>query len=302
MPGRRADLPQARRGLGARTRRRGKAVKPTGLGAAPLELPADDDPRQALADWMTAKDNPFFARSLVNRYWKHFFGRGLVDPEDDMRVTNPADQPGTARRAGQALHRQRFRSEGPGADDLHARTTYQLSCRAERLQPGRQAELLALLSQAAERPRCCSTRSITVTGTQDRLRRPARRHAGRAVAGQRVAIVLPDGLRPAGIDQRLRVRAVERSQPGAEPAPAEFLAKCRASSRPPAAARPCWPATRRVPTREDSRDLSAVSIRASRGRRSRRSRWHTSEQEPRIQQACLRGHPLGAGEYQGVFV
>ena len=53
--------------------------------------------------WSTgwrAKDNPFFARALVNRYWKHFFGRGLVDPEDDMRVTNPAIEPGAARRAG----------------------------------------------------------------------------------------------------------------------------------------------------------------------------------------------------------
>ncbi|HYF00133.1 MAG TPA: DUF1553 domain-containing protein, partial [Planctomycetota bacterium] len=39
--------------------------------------------------WMSRKDNPFFAKSLVNRYWKHFFGRGLVDPEDDMRETNP---------------------------------------------------------------------------------------------------------------------------------------------------------------------------------------------------------------------
>ncbi|NBP52307.1 MAG: DUF1553 domain-containing protein, partial [Actinobacteria bacterium] len=39
---------------------------------------ADIDPRRTLADWMTAPDNPFFARSLVNRYWKHFFGRGLV--------------------------------------------------------------------------------------------------------------------------------------------------------------------------------------------------------------------------------
>jgi len=46
-----------------------------------------------LADWMSAKDNAFFSRSLVNRYWKHFFGRGLVDPEDDMRVTNPASNP-----------------------------------------------------------------------------------------------------------------------------------------------------------------------------------------------------------------
>ncbi len=71
----------------------GQNVKPTGLGADPLELSADQDPRHAMVDWMAAKDNPFFARSLVNRYWKHFFGRGLVDPEDDMRVTNPASNP-----------------------------------------------------------------------------------------------------------------------------------------------------------------------------------------------------------------
>src|SRR5262249_41362841 len=39
------------------------------------------------------KDNPFFARALVNRYWKHFLGRGLVDPEDDLRATNPPSNP-----------------------------------------------------------------------------------------------------------------------------------------------------------------------------------------------------------------
>ncbi len=67
-----------------------KPVPPTGLGAAPATLSTEDDPRQALVDWMTAADNKFFAPALVNRYWKHFFSRGLVDPEDDMRVTNPA--------------------------------------------------------------------------------------------------------------------------------------------------------------------------------------------------------------------
>jgi hypothetical protein len=68
-------------------------VKPTGLGSPPLELSQYDDPRHELVDWMAAPENPFFARALVNRYWKHFFGRGLVDPEDDMRVTNPATNP-----------------------------------------------------------------------------------------------------------------------------------------------------------------------------------------------------------------
>lgn len=71
----------------------GENLKPTNLGAAPLDLAADDDPRQALVDWMAEPTNPFFAPALVNRYWKHFLGRGIVDPEDDMRVTNPATNP-----------------------------------------------------------------------------------------------------------------------------------------------------------------------------------------------------------------
>lgn len=68
-------------------------VKPAGLGVQPFDIPADQDPRQVLADWLAQSDNPFFAQSLVNRYWKHFFNKGLVEPEDDMRETNPATNP-----------------------------------------------------------------------------------------------------------------------------------------------------------------------------------------------------------------
>lgn len=68
-------------------------VKPTGLGAPTSAIAPDEDPRHYLVDWMADPQNPFFAKALVNRYWKHFFGRGLVDPEDDMRVTNPATNP-----------------------------------------------------------------------------------------------------------------------------------------------------------------------------------------------------------------
>jgi hypothetical protein len=70
--------------------RTNQPVRPAGLGGQELDIPPDADPRPKLVDWMTAKDNPYFARALVNRYWKHFLGRGLIDPEDDMRVTNPA--------------------------------------------------------------------------------------------------------------------------------------------------------------------------------------------------------------------
>lgn len=77
----------------ARNPRSQQELKPTGLGSEPLEIPAYEDPRHALVDWMARPDNPFFARALTNRYWKHFFGRGIVDPEDDMRVTNPPSNP-----------------------------------------------------------------------------------------------------------------------------------------------------------------------------------------------------------------
>lgn len=73
--------------------RSGTSLKPAGLGSAAFDIPADQDPRVRLADWMSKPDNPFFAKSVVNRYWKHFFNRGIVEPEDDMRETNPPSNP-----------------------------------------------------------------------------------------------------------------------------------------------------------------------------------------------------------------
>ncbi len=83
-----------RRGMPAATNiKTGQPVKPAGLGAAPADVTPDDDARQSLVDWMVAPDNRFFAPALVNRYWKHFLGRGIVEPEDDMRETNPPTNP-----------------------------------------------------------------------------------------------------------------------------------------------------------------------------------------------------------------
>ncbi len=47
------------------------------------------DRREALADWLTSEKNPFFARAIVNRMWSYFFGRGIIDPVDDIRASNP---------------------------------------------------------------------------------------------------------------------------------------------------------------------------------------------------------------------
>ncbi|AMV18805.1 DUF1549 and DUF1553 domain-containing protein [Planctomyces sp. SH-PL14] len=88
------DLIFHKRGVAAATNMKtGKAVKPAALGDAIPDILPDQDPRLKLADWMSRPENPFFAKALVNRYWKHFFTRGLIEPEDDIRDTNPPTNP-----------------------------------------------------------------------------------------------------------------------------------------------------------------------------------------------------------------
>ncbi|HQX52762.1 MAG TPA: DUF1549 and DUF1553 domain-containing protein [Planctomycetaceae bacterium] len=68
----------------------GLAVPVAALGAEPTALPAGSNRRQVMADWLTSPQNPYFTRTIVNRLVAHYFGRGLVDPVDDLRATNPA--------------------------------------------------------------------------------------------------------------------------------------------------------------------------------------------------------------------
>lgn len=77
----------------ARNPKNGTPLAPAGLDSTAIAPEPTQDPRSALADWMTATTNPYFAKSIANRYWKHFMGRGLVEPEDDMRITNPPSNP-----------------------------------------------------------------------------------------------------------------------------------------------------------------------------------------------------------------
>ncbi|MBY0227804.1 MAG: DUF1553 domain-containing protein [Gemmataceae bacterium] len=78
---------------GVTNKKTGRPAEMKPLDGKPMEVGATDDPRHKLVDWMVAKDNPFFAKAVANRYWAHFFGRGIVDPLDDMRVTNPPSNP-----------------------------------------------------------------------------------------------------------------------------------------------------------------------------------------------------------------
>ncbi len=73
--------------------RTGRTAIMRALDGPPVELAPGEDPRHRLVDWMVDAKNPFFAKAVVNRYWAHFFAKGIVDPVDDMRVTNPPSNP-----------------------------------------------------------------------------------------------------------------------------------------------------------------------------------------------------------------
>jgi hypothetical protein len=73
--------------------RTGQPVPPRVLDGTALPAADGDDLRAAFADWLTAPDNRYFARNSVNRIWFHMFGRGLVEPVDDVRSSNPPSHP-----------------------------------------------------------------------------------------------------------------------------------------------------------------------------------------------------------------
>jgi hypothetical protein len=63
---------------------------PAPLDGAPLDMNDPRDRREALADWLVAPENPYFTRAIVNRVWAAFFGIGIINPVDDLRLSNPA--------------------------------------------------------------------------------------------------------------------------------------------------------------------------------------------------------------------
>jgi len=94
-PGPRGEAVLAAGEAVAKNPRSGLPVRahPLGSGGDPVRTAAGTDPRTELADWLVSSTNPYFARNLANRYWAHFLGRGLVEPVDDFRDTNPPANP-----------------------------------------------------------------------------------------------------------------------------------------------------------------------------------------------------------------
>ncbi len=88
--------------------RSGEAVAARPLGGEAADFTGVDDRRTALAHWMTSADNPYFAMAIANRLWAHYFGRGLVEPIDDLRDTNPASNEPLMRALAEHMHDVKF--------------------------------------------------------------------------------------------------------------------------------------------------------------------------------------------------
>ena len=127
---------------------------------------------------MADPKNPFFARALVNRYWAHFFGRGIVEPLDDMRLTNPPSNPELLDALADDFVKQRLRPEAPGPDDLHEPDLRPLE-RPERVQRQDKQNFARYYPKRLRR-RGAARRDLAGHGRADRVRRPAGRAPGRS--------------------------------------------------------------------------------------------------------------------------
>ena len=153
----------------------GVATRPPD-GEAPSFTP-DDDPRIQLAGWLTDEENPWFARIVVNRLWKHFLGRGLVEPEDDLRLTNPATNEPLLRHLEQELIDHSFDVKHLMRQILNSRV-YQLSSIPNKTNAD-DAQNFSHYTVKRLRAEVLLDALNKVAGTVERF--PGRRHGTRAI-------------------------------------------------------------------------------------------------------------------------
>ncbi len=165
----RPDRPQAGRGLPRddrlQLRRRrsaripvgGRSMPPKFLGGAAPDV-AGKDRREVLAEWLTSPENPYFATSVANRVWAHFFGIGIVEPVDDIRVSNPPSNPELFDALGKKFTEYKYDFKQLVRDICNSRRLPALDASGTR--PTRPTSGTSpTAASAASRPRVCSTAS-----------------------------------------------------------------------------------------------------------------------------------------------
>ncbi len=115
------------RGGGVRFPKTNEVVEPKPLDEADVKVEGGQDRRPALAAWLTSPENPYFSKAIANRIWGHYFGRGIVEPVDDIRVTNPAANPELLEALGKDLAQHKFDLKHLHRTILNSRTYQQSS-------------------------------------------------------------------------------------------------------------------------------------------------------------------------------
>jgi len=108
--------------------RTGQTMKVHLLLTGDVDVPADQDRRAVFSEWLTGTDNPFFAKACVNRMWGHLMGRGIVDPVDDFRDSNPPSNAGLLDELATQFAANGFSRKWAIRTIMNSRT-YQLSSR-----------------------------------------------------------------------------------------------------------------------------------------------------------------------------
>ena len=105
-----------------------KTMAPKFLGGERPEVAKGEDRREVLANWMASTNNPYFAKNMANMVWAHFIGKGIIDPVDDVRVSNPAINPELLEALGGKFMDYKYDFKKLVRDICNSRT-YQLSTR-----------------------------------------------------------------------------------------------------------------------------------------------------------------------------
>ena len=105
-----------------------KTMAPKFLGGERPEVAKGEDRREVLANWIASTNNPYFAKNMANMVWAHFVGKGIIDPVDDVRVSNPAINPELLEALGGKFMDYKYDFKKLVRDICNSRT-YQLSTR-----------------------------------------------------------------------------------------------------------------------------------------------------------------------------
>ena len=180
-----------------------EVVQPTLLDGTVIPFTRTDLPRRELAKWMTS--HPYFAEATVNRIWKHFFGRGFVNPVDDFRSTNPPTHPALLSRladdfAGNGLQAQEADAADRQLPDLPALERDKRDQRSGSPQLFSLAAAFARCGDPVRRHHGCDGRTRKIQGGNESGKVEGRYrpqgHSGRTIEG--------NGHLPLGVSRSLR--------------------------------------------------------------------------------------------------